>query len=77
MIRNEASMKSAKPIGVKGITNTISLNIYQIEHSIETRVLGGFNNEKPRWRKLYTTPKGRQYFTVSGSRHYLDEFLRI
>lgn len=70
-------MANVRPIGVKGITNTISLNIYQIEHGIETRVLGGFNNDKPRWRKVYTTSKGRNYFLVSGSRHYLDEFLRI
>lgn len=69
--------KGLKVIGVKSITNTMSYNIYEIQHGIEDKVLAGYSNEKPRWRKLYSSNTKGLYFNSNGTRMYLDEFMRV
>ena len=66
-----------KLIGAKSITNSLSYNIYAVRHDLEDKVLAGYSNEKPRWRKLYTSAHRGMYFNVNGTRHYLDEFMRV
>ena len=62
-----------KVIAVIGLTNTASINIYDIN---DEEIVVGVNNIKPRTYKLYHTNKG-VYFNFKGSRYYLNEALRV
>lgn len=62
-----------KLIAVIGLTNTSSLNIYDVN---DEEVLAGINNEKPRKYKVYVNTKG-YYFNFKGSRYYLHDAIRV
>lgn len=62
-------------IASKGITNNISINIYDIIYGINDKVVAGYNNENPRKYKIYYNTKGG-YFNLGG-RQYLNEFIRL
>ena len=62
-------------IASKGITNNISINIYNIEYGIDDKVIAGYNNKNPRKYKIYTNTKGN-YFNLGG-RQYLSDFIRL
>lgn len=59
-------------IGVYPISNAISLNLYDLA-MLDDEVLVGYNDEKPKWRKLKYDRMGEAYFT-SGGRIYLKDF---
>lgn len=40
-------------VAVYSLTNTASINIYEIDNSIDERVLVGINNEDPEWCIVY------------------------
>lgn len=69
-------MKELKFVASLGLCNTASLNIYDIEHSIEDYVIAGMNNDRPRRYKVHYTDKGA-YFNWAGHRYYLSEFVKI
>ena len=62
-------------IGVCGICNTASLNLYEVD-TWNDKVKAGINNLKPRMYKLYCNSKG-MYFNFGGSRVFLSDFVRI
>lgn len=62
-----------KLIAVIGLTNTSSMNIYDLS---DEEVLAGINNEKPRKYKVYVNTKG-YYFNFRGCRFYLEEAMRV
>lgn len=62
-----------KVIAVIGLTNTASINIYDIN---DDEIVLGINNNKPRTYKLYHTNKG-VYFNLKGSRYYLHDAIRV
>ena len=66
-------MEEEKVLASCCITNIASLNIYDLN---DRAVKIGLNNEKPRWRKIYSTSKGH-YVKWGGSRYYLSEFIKI
>lgn len=66
-----------KPMASLCLTNCLTLNIYEIIREAENYVIVGYSNDKKhRKLKLYFDNKGNRYFTLSGKRFYLDEFLR-
>jgi hypothetical protein len=42
-------MTKREVIAAIGLTNTASVNIYEINHGIDDEVLAGINNEEPEW----------------------------
>ena len=62
-------------IASKTITNTISINIYNIVYGLYDKVLVGINNNKPRYYNIYSSNKGN-YFNLGG-RQYLSDFIRL
>ena len=65
--------KMEKVIAVIGLTNTSSLNIYDVN---DEEIIVGLNNQTPRTYKLYHTTKG-VYFNFKGSRYYLHDAIRV
>lgn len=65
--------KMEKLIAVIGLTNTSSLNIYDVN---DEEIIVGLNNQTPRIYKLYYTNKG-VYFNFKGSRYYLQDAIRV
>lgn len=65
--------KMEKLIAVIGLTNTSSLNIYDVN---DEEIIVGLNNQTPRTYKLYYTNKG-VYFNFKGSRYYLQDAFRV
>lgn len=75
-IKENEKTDNSKVIASVGLTNTSSLNIYEIVHDVEDYVVAGMNDDTPRKYKVYSNTKG-SYFKWGGSRYYLDEFIRI
>lgn len=65
--------KMEKVIAVIGLTNTSSLNIYDVN---DEEIIVGLNNQTPRTYKIYYTNKG-VYFNFKGSRYYLQDAIRV
>ena len=66
-----------KSIGVFGICNNLSLNIYDFILGAETKAIVKYSNENKYHKvKVYTSNRG-DYFTLYGTRHYLKDFLRV
>lgn len=65
--------KMEKVIAVIGLTNTSSLNIYDVN---DEEIIVGLNNQTHRTYKLYYTNKG-VYFNFKGSRYYLQDAIRV
>lgn len=64
-----------KVIGACGLSNTASLNVYEID-SYGGYVIAAMNNFRPKRYRLYSNSKG-SFFNWSGSRYYLDDFMRV
>ena len=62
-----------EPIAIKGLTNTASLLIYDID---DYAVTVSLNKGVKREYKLYSTNKGF-YFNYKGNRYYIHEFIRM
>ena len=68
-----------KVLASMALSNSVSLNIYEIEHGIDDYVyagMGGVSNNKVRKYKLYYNSKGA-YFNFGKSRYYMNEFIRV
>ena len=58
------------------ISNTVSLNIYEIVNGINTQVRAGLNDNTPRLYKVYHDEKcGAKYFNFRKRKMYLNEFI--
>jgi hypothetical protein len=66
--------KGLQVIASKGICNTASVNIYDIN---DEEVVAGINNLQARKYKLYYNLKGDVYFNFGKRREYISDFLRI
>lgn len=74
-------MNKIKYIGLKSISNTLSIGIISIEHGIEdycvTQFIGTEKKSRITKNKLYVDMRtGRVYFRKCGCKYYLDEFLK-
>lgn len=67
-----------KIVGYLGISNTMSIVIYDIVDDIDTYVVAGIHpsDKKPRKYKVYYT-KDDSYFNFKGRRYKLSEFMRV
>lgn len=65
--------KGLQVIATKGICNTMSINIYNINCG---EVVAGINNMQVRKYKLYYNLKGI-YFNLGKRREYLEEYMRV
>lgn len=52
-----------KVIAVYGLTNSASVNIYEINHDTN-EVLAGINNEKPKWYEIDYNDSGELSFLM-------------
>lgn len=68
-------MTKKKVIAAMPISNTMSLNIYDVDEP-EEYVEAGYNNDTPKQYPLGYDERGI-YFDMDGDIHYLDEFMRI
>lgn len=73
--KTSKGVKSMNVVGVYGISNNASLNIYQVIYGTDDYVVAGTNSDKPRKYKLYTNAKG-YYFNFGKTKYYLSEFMR-
>ena len=65
-----------KVIAAWGISNTASLNVYDVEYGINDRMLCGINDNTPRYYKVYYTAKGDAYIIYHRVRYHLNECMR-
>lgn len=63
-----------KIIASKVISNTASINIYEIDYHF---VSVGINDNKPKKHKLYYNNKNQPYFNFRGHREYFFEYSLI
>lgn len=71
-----------KVIASCGISNTASMNIYEIIHGIDDSVIAGINDSEPEEYTLLhdvddETENIRSYFEYGEFVFYLDEFIRV
>ncbi len=69
-----------EPIAVCGISNTMSVLIYDIEYGINDSVIWKYSNEdKFHKSRIYygQHDDDRAFFSNCGNRFYLDEFMRL
>jgi len=71
------SMTIHAPKAVVSISNTISLNIWDIRHGVHDEVLVGFNNENPQWCMIYDTDNEGCYFVYEGTTYGLLDAMRV
>jgi hypothetical protein len=81
--KKEFEMKfdaNLNPKAVYGISNTMSVLIYDIEYGINDSVIWRFSNEKKLHKsRIYYRQHDdeRAFFSYCGNRFYLDEFIRF
>jgi len=66
-----------EPKAVVGISNTITLNIWDIRHGIDDEALVGFNNETPQWCVIHDTDHEGCYFVYEGAAYKLLDAMRL
>ena len=54
-------MKNLNPIGSYTLSNTASINIYDIDYT-EDKVLAGYNSQTPQWEDIQTNDDGELGF---------------
>lgn len=64
------------------ISNTASMNIYEVNHGIDDSVIAGINNDEPQEYTLFhdvddETGDIRSYFDYHGTYYYIDEFMTV
>ena len=69
-------MDNKKVIASYGLSNTASINIYEIINGIDDSIIAGLNDRKPRQYRIYNTNKG-SYFNWGKNRIYLNECMRL
>jgi hypothetical protein len=70
-----------KPIGAYCLSNSTSLNVYEIDNGFSDKILVGINDEEPVWKDIHYDCDGseesRPYFKYGEMKFYLDEFVRV
>lgn len=73
-------MVNNKYIAVQSITNVFGIGILSVEHDIDDYCVSEFfgldENSKPTKNKICYEKSGRSYFKKSGTKYYLDEFIK-
>ncbi|MEE5180989.1 hypothetical protein JDW21_18790 [Bacillus subtilis] len=64
-------------IAVYGLTNTASVNIYEIQHGIEDTVLAGINNQEPEECVIQYDNEGEPFFKLGELEIPLSECMRV
>ena len=70
------SIKDMKPIGVKALTNTMSLCVYEVDASGDY-LYAGVPGKLPKKYKCYQSVEKGAYFNWGKTRNYLSEFMRV
>ena len=69
---------ATKPIAYKNMAGGLGMEIIRIEYGINDHVVWKFSDEKKYHSSIiYYTNSGRAYFKYRGSRHYIDDFMRM
>jgi hypothetical protein len=65
-------------IGVWGISNNASLNIYKIEYGIDDQMLIGINDETPFWTPIiWNEEQGEQGIMYGEIFHAINDSMRV
>ena len=59
-----------------GISNSASLNVYEIRYGIDDEILIGLNGEEPIWAPIQTDDNGDTYVEFGGNMFYMGEFIK-
>lgn len=73
---DEKPKLNKKKVAVWSITNNSSLNVYDIVHGLDKKMLVGMNNDTPRWHKVYQNSK-HYYIVFGGTRWSLNDCMRL
>lgn len=74
---NLQTKKENKPIASLPVTNSASLNIYDISYGIEDELLVGYDEDSAEWVKInYTDEDAYPYFDFNGERYSTDLFMK-
>ena len=76
----DTNQQPVAAIAVYGICNTLSVLIFDIENGINNSVIWRFSNEEKLHKsRIYYQQHDddRAFFSYSGKRFYLDEFMRV
>ncbi|QPK89760.1 hypothetical protein IEN91_04785 [Bacillus velezensis] len=66
-----------KIIAVYGLTNTASVNIYEIQHGIEDTVLAGINDQEPEECIIQYNNEDEPFFILGELEIPLNECMRV
>lgn len=77
LFENLQMIKESKPIASLPISNTVSLNVYDIRHSVNDEILVGYDENNAEWVEInYTDGDAHPYFMFNGERHSTDFFTK-
>lgn len=66
-----------KVVGVWSLTNSSSLNVYDIKHGIDDEALIGLNNHSPEWTEIKHDKHGEAYIKYGSVKFFFKDCMRV